>query len=179
MDASFDLKSAILKTAVVNEEVILSSGQKSNFYIDLRRVTLSYDLSSKIGKAMLELTEDLEYEAVGGLTLGADPVATAIMHVAARENLKRIDSFVVRKSEKRHGLQKRIEGPSVRGKKVLVVEDTSTTGKSLLQAIDALQSAGAIIVGCAVVVDRGANLQISAEGHEYRYLYSLSDLGLA
>jgi orotate phosphoribosyltransferase len=126
---------------------------------------------------MLELTKDLDYEAVGGLTLGADPVATAMMHVAAQQGRK-LDSFVVRKAEKAHGLQRRIEGPDVKGRRVLAVEDTSTTGGSVLMAVEALQEAGAIVVGVAVIVERGAKPKIDEAGFEYRAAYQLADLGL-
>jgi orotate phosphoribosyltransferase len=126
---------------------------------------------------MLELTKDLDFEAVGGLTLGADPVATAMMHVAARKGRK-IDAFVVRKAEKAHGLQRRIEGPDVKGRKVLAVEDTSTTGGSVLTAVEALEEAGAIVVGVAVIVERGAKEKVESAGFKYLAAYQLSDLGL-
>jgi orotate phosphoribosyltransferase len=171
------LKSAILENAIVKEEVVLSSGEKSNYYIDLRRITLSSSYSPLVGSAMLELTRDLDYEAVGGLTLGADPVATSMMHIARLAG-RNLDAFVVRKAEKSHGLQKRIEGPEVAGKRVLVVEDTSTTGKSLLMAVEALRDAGAVVVGCAVVVDRGARSRFVSESLIYRYLYDLQELAL-
>jgi orotate phosphoribosyltransferase len=119
----------------------------------------------------------LDYDAVGGLTLGADPVATAMMHVAAQKG-RRIDSFVVRKSEKAHGLQRRVEGPDVKGKRVLAVEDTSTTGGSVLTAVDALESEGAIVVGVAVIVERGAKDAIERTGLVYRNVFFLPDLGL-
>jgi orotate phosphoribosyltransferase len=126
---------------------------------------------------MLDLVKDWEFDAVGGLTLGADPVATAMMHIAAQKG-KKIDSFVVRKAEKAHGLQRRIEGPDVQGKRVVAVEDTSTTGGSVLTAIEALREAGAIVVGVAVIVERGAKGKVTEAGLEYRAAYSLQDLGL-
>ena len=106
MSARDKLKSEIVNKAVVHGKVILSSGKEADYYVDLRRVTLDHIAAPLVGEVMLELTKDLDYEAVGGLTLGADPVATAMMHVAAR-NGKAIDSFVVRKAEKAHGLQRR------------------------------------------------------------------------
>ena len=145
--------------------------------LDLRRITLDHVAAPLVGEVMLELTKDLDYDAVGGLTLGADPVATAMMHVAAR-NGKKIDSFVVRKAEKAHGLQRRIEGPDVKGKKVLAVEDTSTTGGSVLTAVEALLEAGAIVVGVAVIVERGAKQAILDAGYKYYAAYSLEDFGL-
>jgi len=127
---------------------------------------------------MLDATKDLDYEAVGGLTLGADPVATAMMHVA-KANGRALNSFVVRKEGKAHGLQRRIEGPDVAGKRVLAVEDTSTTGGSVLTAVEALEQAGAIVVGVAVVVDRGAGAKIEQAGLKYISVISLEELGLA
>ena len=171
------LKNEILNKAVVHGKVILSSGKEADYYVDLRRVTLDSVAAPLVGEVMLELTKDLDYEAVGGLTLGADPVATAMMHVAGQKGRK-LDSFVVRKAEKAHGLQRRIEGPDVKGKKVLAVEDTSTTGGSVLTAVEALKEAGAIVVAVAVIVERGAAPKVKEAGLEYRAAYQLSDLGL-
>jgi len=171
------LKEEILQRAVVRGKVILSSGKEADFYVDLRRVTLDAVAAPLVGEVMLNLTKDLDYEAVGGLTLGADPVATAMLHAAARQGRK-LDAFVVRKSEKAHGLQRRIEGPDVRGKRVLAVEDTSTTGGSVLTAVEALKEAGAIVVGVAVIVERGAKEKVESNGLKYLSAYSLSDLGL-
>ena len=171
------LKEEILKKAVVHGKVILSSGKEADYYVDLRRVTLDSIAAPLVGEVMLELTKDLDYEAVGGLTLGADPVATAMMHVAASKGRK-LDSFVVRKAEKAHGLQRRIEGPDVKGKKVLAVEDTSTTGGSVLTAVEALKEAGAIVVAVAVIVERGAAPKVKEAGLDYRAAYQLTDLGL-
>lgn len=171
------LREEILNKAVVHGKVILSSGKEADYYVDLRRVTLDSVAAPLVGAVMLELTKDLDYEAVGGLTLGADPVATAMMHVAAQKGRK-LDSFVVRKAEKAHGLQRRIEGPDVKGRRVLAVEDTSTTGGSVLTAVEALQEAGAIVVGVAVIVERGAKPKIDEAGFEYRAAYQLADLGL-
>lgn len=178
MSAKDQLREEIIKKAVVHGKVILSSGKEADYYVDLRRVTLDHVAAPLIGEVMLELTKDLNYDAVGGLTLGADPVATAMMHVAAKQG-KALDSFVVRKAEKAHGLQRRIEGPDVKGKRVLAVEDTSTTGGSVLTAVEALNEAGAIVVGVAVIVERGAAPKIEEAGLEYRAAYQLSDLGLA
>jgi orotate phosphoribosyltransferase len=177
MSAREKLKEEILKKAVVHGKVILSSGKEADYYVDLRRVTLDSIAAPLVGEVMLELTKDLDFEAVGGLTLGADPVATAMMHVAAKKGRK-IDAFVVRKAEKAHGLQRRIEGPDVKGKKVLAVEDTSTTGGSVLTAVEALKEAGAIVVGVAVIVERGAQEKVESAGFKYLAAYQLGDLGL-
>jgi orotate phosphoribosyltransferase len=173
-----ELLALITSEAVVHGKVTLSSGREADYYVDLRRVTLSGAAAPLIGRVMLETTADLEYDAVGGLTLGADPVATAMLHAAVADGRK-LDAFVVRKEGKAHGLQRRIEGPDVTGRRVLAVEDTSTTGGSVLTAVDALREAGAEVVGVAVIVERGAAPAIKDAGLEYRAAYSTADLGLA
>lgn len=171
------LRILITERAVVHGRVVLSSGIEADSYVDLRRVTLDGEAAPLVGTVMRELTADLDYDAVGGLTLGADPVATAMLHGAAASGA-RLDAFVVRKSEKQHGLHRRIEGPDVAGRRVLAVEDTSTTGGSVLTAIDALADAGATVVAAAVIVDRGAGAAVRDRGIEYRAAYTLADLGL-
>jgi len=171
------LLQGIKDKAVVHGDVTLSSGQHASYYVDLRRISLDGRLAPVVGRVMLALTDDLTFDAVGGLTLGADPVATAMLHAAAQRGTP-IDAFVVRKADKTHGLQRRIEGPDVAGRRVLAVEDTSTTGGSVLTAVDALEAAGATVVAVAVMVERGARSAIEARGLEYRAAYELTDLGL-
>lgn len=171
------LRQQIIDKAVVHGKVTLSSGREADYYVDLRRVTLDSIAAPVIGRVMLELTAELDYDAVGGLTLGADPVATAMLHAASAQG-RALDAFVVRKSEKDHGLQRRIEGPDVVGRRVLAVEDTSTTGGSVLTAVEALRAAGAEVVGVAVIVERGAAPAIEEAGLPYFTAYSLADLGL-
>jgi orotate phosphoribosyltransferase len=174
------LRRQIAAKAVVHGRVTLSSGREADHYVDLRRITLDGQSAPLVGSVMLDLTTDLDYEAVGGLTLGADPMAAAMLHAAAGRG-RRLDAFVVRKSEKSHGLQRRVEGPDVAGRRVLAVEDTSTTGASVLTAVEALRAAGAEVVGVAVIVDRstGARERIEQAGLPYRAAYTLTDLGLA
>ena len=169
----------IRELAVVHGRVTLASGREADYYVDMRRVTLDGATAPVIGRVMRALVADWDFEAVGGLTLGADPVATAMLHAAAAGG-ETLDAFVVRKAEKAHGLQRRIEGSPVEGRRVLAVEDTSTTGGSALTAVEALRAAGADVVGVAVVVDRdtGARERVEAEGLEYRYAVSATDLGL-
>src|SRR3954463_15797689 len=171
-----DLLALIKDLAIVHGKVTLSSGREADFYVDLRRVTLSGRAAPLVGRVMLELTEDLDYDMVGGLTMGADPVAAAMLHASGG----RLDAAVVRKEGKAHGLQRRIEGPDVAGRRVLAVEDTSTTGGSVLTAVEAFREAGAEVVGVAVIADRstGAAEKVQAEGLEYRFAYGLADLGL-
>jgi len=167
----------IVELAVVHGEVTLSSGQEADWYIDLRRVTLHHEAAPLVGRVMRQLTGDLRYDVVGGLTLGADPVSTAMLHAAA-DGQGFLDACVVRKQAKAHGMQRRVEGPDVAGRTVLVVEDVSTTGSSPLTAVEALQEAGAEVVAVAVIVDRGARAAVEAAGLEYRAAYTLEDLGL-
>lgn len=170
------LAQLVKELAVVHGKVTLSSGKEADYYVDLRRATLHHEAAPLIGKLLREMTADLEFDAVGGLTLGADPVATAVMHAAGRP----IDAFVVRKEAKKHGMQRRIEGPSIVGKKVLVVEDTTTTGNSPLTAVEAVRAEGAEVVAVATVVDRatGAADALHEAGLDYRFLLGLEDLGL-
>jgi len=172
-----ELRQQIIDKAVVHGKVILSSGKEADYYVDLRRVTLDSHAAPIIGRVMLELTKDLDFDAVGGLTLGADPVATAMLHAAAAQG-RNLDAFVVRKAEKAHGLQRRIEGPDVKGRRVLAVEDTSTTGGSVLNAVEALREAGAEVVAVAVIVERAAAPAVEAAGLKYLHAYNLPDLGL-
>jgi len=167
----------IKKKAVVHGRVVLSSGKEADYYIDLRRVTLDGAAAPLVGSVLLDLTSDLEFDAVGGLTLGADPVATSMLHAAASQG-RRIDAFVVRKSEKQHGLQRRIEGPDVAGRRVLAVEDTSTTGGSVMTAVEALREAGAEVAAVVVIVDRGARAAIEQAGIPYLAAFERSELGL-
>ncbi len=172
-----DLLQMIKDMAVVHGDFVLSSGQRASWYIDLRRILLSGRAAPLAGRVMLDLTAGLDYDAAGGLTLGADPVAAAMMHAASAAG-QPLDAFVVRKEGKAHGLQRRIEGPDVAGRRVLAVEDTSTTGASVLTAVDALREAGAEVVGVAVIVERGAREPVTARGLPYLAAYDMGDLGL-
>ena len=174
-----ELVEQVKEKAVVHGRVTLASGKEADYYVDMRRITLDGTAAPLVGRVMLALTEELEYAAVGGLTLGADPVATAMLHAASAEG-RVLDAFVVRKEGKAHGLQRRIEGTPVEGRRVLVVEDTSTTGGSALTAVTALREAGAEVVAVAVVVDRdtGAAQRVEAEGLPYLYAIGKAELGL-
>jgi orotate phosphoribosyltransferase len=172
-----ELLTAIRTVAVVHGDFVLSSGQRASWYVDLRRVLLAGKYAPLAGRVLLETTADLAYDAVGGLTMGADPVAAAMMHAAAADG-RILDAFVVRKGEKAHGLQRRIEGPDVAGRRVLAVEDTSTTGSSVLTAVTALREAGAEVAGVAVLVDRGARDHVTALGIPYRAAFTQADLDL-
>jgi orotate phosphoribosyltransferase len=178
-DARTELLDQIVTKAVVRQRVTLSSGLEADYYVDLRRITLDGAAAPLVGEVMLDLVSAVDVEAVGGLTLGADPVAAAMLHAAAGRG-RRLDAFVVRKEGKAHGLQRRIEGPDVAGRRVLAVEDTSTTGGSVLTAVAALREAGADVVAVAVIVDRdtGAREAIEAQGLAYYAAYGAAELGL-
>jgi orotate phosphoribosyltransferase len=173
-----ELLAEIKAKAVVYGDFVLSSGQRASWYVDLRRITLDGSAAPLVGRVMLDVTADLDFDAVGGLTLGADPVATAMLHAAAGQG-RRLDAFVVRKAGKAHGLQRRIEGPDVAGRRVLAVDDTSTTGNSVLTAVEALREAGAEVAGVATIVERGARERVLDAGLEYRTAFSIADLGVS
>ncbi|MDK8346223.1 orotate phosphoribosyltransferase [Brevibacterium sp. UMB1308A] len=177
------LLALIDELAVVRGRVTLSSGKEADYYLDLRRITLDHRSAPLVGDVMLDLFEEHgllnDLDAAGGLTMGADPVGTAIMHASVQRNTP-VDAFVVRKQAKEHGMGRRVEGPDVKGKRVIAVEDTSTTGGSVLTAVEALREAGANVVAVAVVMDRetGAKERVEAEGLPYLIALSTADLGL-
>ena len=159
------LAELVNELAVVRGKVTLASGLESNFYVDMRRATLHHEAAPLIGHVMLDLLEENgfsvdEVDAVGGLTMGADPVATAMLHAAAARGLD-LDAFVVRKAAKDHGMKRRIEG-------------------SPIQAVEALRAAGAQVLAVAVIVDRntGARERIEAADLPYLYALGLEDLDL-
>lgn len=164
----------IREIAVVRGRVTLSSGLESDWYIDLRRITLHREAAPLVGRVMLDLVRDWDFGAVGGPTMGADPVATAMLHASGG----RLDAFVVRKQGKTHGMKRQIEGPDIAGRRVLVVEDTSTTGGSPLGAVEVVRAAGAEVVGVALIVDRGAQAAVQEAGLDYRAAYTQDDLGV-
>ncbi len=162
----------------------LASGRTSSYYVDMRRATLHHEAGPLIGHVMLDVLEEAGCgagvaDAVGGLTMGADPVSTAILHAAASRGLD-IDAFVVRKEAKDHGMKRQIEGPDIAERNVVILEDTSTTGGSPIQALEAARAAGANVLAVAVVVDRntGAKEKIEAYGVPYLAAVHLEDLGL-
>ncbi|HEU4807684.1 MAG TPA: orotate phosphoribosyltransferase [Homoserinimonas sp.] len=170
----------IKSDAVFHGDFTLTSGKKATYYVDLRKVSLDHRVAPLIGQVMLDLIAEVpDVAAVGGMTMGADPIASAVLHQAAARGVS-YDAFVVRKEPKDHGRGRQVEGPDVAGKRVIVLEDTSTTGGSPLAAIEALKKVGAEIAAVAVVVDRntGAREVIEAAGYPYFAAITLDDLGL-
>ncbi len=179
-DARRRLIEHIANEAVFHGDFTLTSGKKATYYVDLRKVSLDHRVAPLIGQVMLDVIAAVpDVSAVGGMTMGADPIATAVLHQGAARGLA-YDAFVVRKEPKDHGRGRQVEGPDVAGKRVIVLEDTSTTGGSPLKAIEALRTAGAEVAAVAVVVDRdtGAREAIEAAGVPYLAAIGLKDLGL-
>lgn len=169
----------IAAEAVFHGDFTLSSGKKATYYVDMRKLTLDHRAAPAIGRLVLDAVRDLKVDAVGGLTLGADPIANAVMHASVAAGTP-VDAFVVRKEPKDHGRGRQIEGAEVTGKRVVIVEDTSTTGGSPLKAAEVVAAAGAEIVAVVTVVDRktGAQAAVEAAGYEWRSIIDLDDLGL-
>ncbi len=180
-DAKQQLIEYISADAVFHGDFTLTSGKKATYYVDLRKVSLDHRVAPLIGQVMLDLIAEVhDVDAVGGMTMGADPIAAAVLHQGAARGLA-YDAFVVRKEPKDHGRGRQVEGPDLEGKRVIVLEDTSTTGGSPLSAIEALKKVGAEIAAVAVVVDRntGAREKIEAAGYPYLAAIGLDDLGLS
>lgn len=178
------LAELVAEHAVVHGKVTLSSGREADYYVDMRRVTLQHEAAPIIGHLLLDKLEEEgmgvgEIAAVGGPTMGADPVVCAVQHAAASRGLE-LDAFLVRKESKGHGMRRQVEGPEVSGRNVVILEDTSTTGGSILTAVEATRNAGANVVGVATIVDRdtGAREAIEAAGLPYVWLLDAADLGL-
>jgi orotate phosphoribosyltransferase (EC 2.4.2.10) len=171
----------IREEAVFHGDFTLSSGKKATYYVDMRKLTLDHRAAPAIGRLVLDIVRDLDVDAVGGLTLGADPIANAVMHASVvAEGSQPVDAFVVRKEPKDHGRGRQIEGAEVAGKRVVIVEDTSTTGGSPLKAAQVARDAGADVVAVVTVVDRktGAQAVVEAQGFTWRSVIDLDDLGL-
>ncbi len=176
-----ELASFVRKRSVQVGSFTLASGRTSDYYIDARRTTMSACGLALIGELGLQLIRDMGWRPalVGGLTLGADPVAYAIAR-ASWQAPPTIDAFTVRKEAKAHGAKRRIEGCFEPGESVVVVEDVVTTGASALKATKAVSDAGGVVFGVLAVVDReeGGRVALETAGLELVTLLSLADLGL-
>jgi len=176
------LKDLLLTRSVRRGDFVLASGRHSSFYIDARLTTMSGDGLAVIGGLGLDrfAARGWTPRAVGGLTLGADPIAYALA-LTARRRGQLLDAFTVRKQPKDHGTRKRIEGCFAAGYPVVVVEDVLTTGSSALDALRALEAEGGHILGVMAVVDRqeGGREAIERAGYLVEALLSTTDLGLA
>jgi len=167
------------KKAVLYGDFVLASGKRSSYYIDGRLVTLEPEGAYLIARLILDVLKDDSVEAVGGPTMGADPIVGSVIaasYIAGRPLL----GFIVRKAEKSHGTQKRIEGPLREGLRVVVVEDVITTGTSVLEAIQEVEKAGGKVVRVIPVIDRlkGARELLTSKGYEFTPLFTRRDLGI-
>jgi orotate phosphoribosyltransferase len=176
------LRDLLIARSVRRGEFVLASGRRSSFYIDARLTTMSGDGLALIGGLGLDRLAFRGWtpRAVGGLTLGADPVAYALALTARRRGLP-LDAFTVRKQAKDHGTGKRIEGCFAPGMPVVIVEDVLTTGSSARDAISAVETAGGLILGVMAVVDReeGGRQALEGAGYHVEACLTASDLGLA
>ena len=173
------LRRMINERSVLRGEFVLTSGRKSNYYIDGRMTTLSADGAALTGKYIFEMIRDLSIDAVGGPTVGADPMATAIS-LAGYHAGQSIDAFIVRSDRKRHGTMKQIEGPIRSGGRVVIVDDTVTTGNSLLDAAEAAKEAGCEVVKIVAILDRlqGGSQKIRERGYDFEAILTNDDLDL-
>ncbi len=165
------LKKLLFETgAFKTGEFTLSSGKKSNFYIDCRKITLHPEGSRLIAKIIIDKIKDLKVDAIGGLTLGADPITSSVVSIS------NIPGFIVRKKEKAHGTKQKIEGHLKSDWNVVVVEDVATTGASALQAIEAVEAAGAKVVKVISVVDREEGAKETLKNYDSDPIFKKSEL---
>lgn len=170
-----ELFKLLKEKSLMKGEMTLASGKKSNFYFDGKQVTLDAEGSLVVGKLILALIAGLKVDAVGGPTLGADPMATAVSLLSSHTGHP-IKAFIVRKEAKKHGLQKMIEGPALKpGDRVVMVEDVITTGGSVLKAIEEVEKLGAKVVRTICLVDRGEGAEKILGAYHYAPIFSIKD----
>lgn len=179
MSDTESLHNLLISRSIRTGEFVLASGRTSSFYVDARLTTMSPDGMVLIGRLGLDYIDSKNWkpDSVGGLTLGADPVAYAISHTSVSRS-QPLRAFTVRKEAKAHGTGKRIEGPFRPGDRVVVIEDVITTGKSALDAIHAVENEGGKVIGVLAVVDReeGGRETILERGYPVISLASRTDL---
>ena len=179
MDKKERLKQLILEKAVRRGDFTLASGQKSNYYINGKLLSLDSEGLALMAEFFLMEIEGENIQAVGGMTLGADPIVGAILTLADSKGLK-LDGFIVRKEPKGHGTRSQVEGPVKEGARVAIIEDVSTTGGSSKKAIDALKPLGCEIVKVITLVDRqqGAKENFAEWGYKFKSIFTKTELGL-
>jgi orotate phosphoribosyltransferase len=168
------------KEALKKGKFVLSSGKESNYYLDGRIITLTPEGAYLTAAIILEMIKGKNLDAVGGPTLGADPIVGAIAVLSHIKNIP-VKTFIVRKSTKEHGTQRQIEGPALKsGERVLLVDDVATTGKALIEAKQALDKIGVKIEKALVIVDRneGAAQNLSKAGLKLESIFTIEDFGL-
>ena len=157
----------------------LASGKKSSYYVDKMQLTLESEGLRQSALGLLELVDDLHYDAVGGMVIGADPIVGAMLSIAA-ERGRSLDGFLVRKEPKGHGTQRFVEGPLQPGQRVVIVEDVVTTGGSSVLAVERVREFGCEVVAVAGIVDRlqGGAENFRQHGVELRTLLTVRDFGI-
>jgi orotate phosphoribosyltransferase len=178
MEKRRELVDLVTAKALMRGDFVLSSGARSSFYIDLRKVSLSAAGVTLIAELVLDLlSKGPPVDMIGGPTIGADPIVGAVAAISHAKG-GAIDAFLVRKSTKDHGTQMKIEGPPVKGKRVAVIDDVGTTGGSLIGAVEAAREGGAEVTRAIVVLDRreGASESVREAGLELESLITLSDI---
>jgi orotate phosphoribosyltransferase len=162
---------------VIRGDFTLSSGAKSNYYIDGRLVTLDGEGALAVAEAILERIGDRKVAAIGGLTMGADPIAGAVAAISAHQG-KPLRAFIVRKDTKKHGTQKLVEGPLLPGEPVVIVEDVVSTGASAIQAAEAVAAMKCPVVAVIALVDRemGGDVLLREAGLRYEPLFTKTEL---
>lgn len=158
----------------------LASGQKSSYYLDGKQITLHSTGLRLVGEGLLDLLENVEFDAIGGMSIGADPIIGSVLTVAA-EREQSLDGVLVRKESKGHGTQRFIEGPLQPGNKVVVIDDVVTTGGSSLLAVDRIEEFGCEVVQVVGIVDRmqGGAANFAARNIPFQALLTIEDFGIA
>lgn len=171
------LQRLLAERAVLRGDFILSSGARSSYYLDARMVTLSSEGSALVGEVFIDALRNLDVDAVAGLTVGADPIVTAIAVMSSLSS-RRLDGLIVRKEQKEHGAGRRIEGPWRPGLRVAVVDDTLTTGASSLEAARVVEGAGGEVGAVWALIDReqGARQAVERAGYAFGAVFTASDL---
>lgn len=160
-------------------EFTLASGKKASYYLDGKQITLHSEGLRLVGEGLLELLHDVKFQAIGGMSIGADPIIGGVLTAAGARN-RELLGFLVRKEAKGHGTLRYIEGPVQPGMKVVIVDDVVTTGGSSLQAIDRIQEFGCEVVMVVAIIDRleGGAANFTARNLPLRSLLTISDFGL-
>ena len=174
------LAALLKKEALRKGSFVLSSGKTSNYYLDGRVITLTPEGAYLVSSIILELIRDKGIDAVGGPTLGADPIVGAVAALSHINNIP-LETFIVRKAAKDHGTERQIEGPALKtGSRVILVDDVATTGKSLIEAKEALDKIGVIVEKAIVIVDRceGARENLSGQGLILESIFTIKELGV-
>lgn len=173
------LRDIIRERSIKTGHFVLRSGKTSTYFLDGKQTTLSGEGCALVGELIYDLIRDLDVVAIGGPTLGADPIVASVA-VASYHAGKPLDAFIVRKETKDHGLGDRIAGPWRAGARVVVVEDVVTKGGAMMMAVDAVREAGMEVVGAVTIVDRleGGADALRAAGVELRSLYTIRDFGI-